>query len=96
VQRDLLVLVALRQGQGLPEHFLHPQREAGGSSRSALYQFLRAVQQMVEAALMAGFQKFVVGSQPIVNQPTLVIGPHQGSRLVKTAARQMVLRFTWS
>src|SRR5439155_8332537 len=31
VQGDLLVLVALGQGQGLLEHLLHPQREACGA-----------------------------------------------------------------
>src|SRR2546429_2621825 len=36
VQGDLLVLVALGQGQGLLEHLLHPQREACGASRGAL------------------------------------------------------------
>src|SRR2546429_115790 len=44
VQGDLLVLVALGQGQGLLEHLLHPQREACGASRGALDQFLRAVE----------------------------------------------------
>src|SRR5207302_1157943 len=44
VQGDLLVLVALGQGQGLLEHLLHPQREACGASRGARDQFLRAVE----------------------------------------------------
>ena len=87
MQRDLLLPIAVPQGQGLLQELFYGQGKAGGPG-GGLRHLLATVNQVKQTALMRGLHEFVVQPQPVMNQPARVAGPQDLFRLGKSASRQ--------